>query len=174
MFGQNGTSTAGSWSSVGLGGVNGNGGTKPGSGGAGGGGFFTDGQGGNSYGGGGGKSFLNGGEGGINKIYSGSMIIDVQGGFGGGAGAGTHQNYESNAGGGGGYSGGGGSNSRLGAGGGGGNYYIGDFKSSGYNTGNGFVSFVLLDVTDVPEPSTFAIFALGMIGLASRRFKKQS
>ena len=26
----------------------------------------------------------------------------------------------------------------------------------------------------VPEPSTFAIFALGMIGLASRRFKKQS
>ncbi len=29
------------------------------------------------------------------------------------------------------------------------------------------------DVT-VPEPSTLAIFALGMIGLASRRFKKQS
>jgi hypothetical protein len=29
-------------------------------------------------------------------------------------------------------------------------------------------------VTDVPEPSTLAIFALGMIGLASRRFKKQS
>jgi len=28
--------------------------------------------------------------------------------------------------------------------------------------------------TDVPEPSTFAIFALGMVGLASRRFKKQS
>jgi hypothetical protein len=27
---------------------------------------------------------------------------------------------------------------------------------------------------DVPEPSTLAIFALGMIGLASRRFKKQS
>jgi len=26
---------------------------------------------------------------------------------------------------------------------------------------------------DVPEPSTFAILALGMIGLASRRFKKQ-
>ena len=26
--------------------------------------------------------------------------------------------------------------------------------------------------TDVPEPSTLAIFALGMIGLASRRFKK--
>ncbi|WP_241242239.1 PEP-CTERM sorting domain-containing protein [Thalassotalea sp. G2M2-11] len=28
--------------------------------------------------------------------------------------------------------------------------------------------------TDVPEPSTLAIFALGMMGLASRRFKKQS
>jgi len=27
---------------------------------------------------------------------------------------------------------------------------------------------------DVPEPSTLAIFALGMIGLASRRFKKQA
>ena len=27
---------------------------------------------------------------------------------------------------------------------------------------------------DVPEPSTLAIFALGMMGLASRRFKKQS
>ncbi len=30
------------------------------------------------------------------------------------------------------------------------------------------------DLTQVPEPSTLAIFALGMIGLASRRFKKQS
>jgi hypothetical protein len=29
-------------------------------------------------------------------------------------------------------------------------------------------------VTAVPEPSTFAIFALGLMGLASRRFKKQS
>ena len=29
-------------------------------------------------------------------------------------------------------------------------------------------------VQDVPEPSTLAIFALGMIGLASRQFKKQS
>jgi hypothetical protein len=28
--------------------------------------------------------------------------------------------------------------------------------------------------TSVPEPTTLAIFALGMIGLASRRFKKQS
>jgi len=29
-------------------------------------------------------------------------------------------------------------------------------------------------LTSVPEPSTLAIFALGMIGLASRRFKKQA
>jgi hypothetical protein len=32
----------------------------------------------------------------------------------------------------------------------------------------------LVRVIEVPEPSTLAIFALGMIGLASRRFKKQS
>jgi len=32
----------------------------------------------------------------------------------------------------------------------------------------------LYSATDVPEPSTLAIFALGMMGLASRRFKKQS
>ena len=37
---------------------------------------------------------------------------------------------------------------------------------------DGFHSTAL--VRDVPEPSTLAIFALGMIGLASRRFKKQS
>lgn len=30
------------------------------------------------------------------------------------------------------------------------------------------------EISKVPEPSTLAIFALGMIGLASRRFKKQS
>lgn len=29
-------------------------------------------------------------------------------------------------------------------------------------------------ITPVPEPSTFAIFALGLIGLASRRFNKQA
>lgn len=33
---------------------------------------------------------------------------------------------------------------------------------------------VTISTQDVPEPSTLAIFALGMIGLASRRFKKQS
>ena len=33
---------------------------------------------------------------------------------------------------------------------------------------------VAMVANEVPEPSTLAIFALGMIGLASRRFKKQS
>jgi hypothetical protein len=33
---------------------------------------------------------------------------------------------------------------------------------------------LIKDRVDVPEPTTLAIFALGMIGLASRRFKKQS
>jgi len=38
------------------------------------------------------------------------------------------------------------------------------------------VPYQMIDSTtvNVPEPSTLAIFALGMIGLASRRFKKQS
>ena len=37
-------------------------------------------------------------------------------------------------------------------------------------------SFVFVEEqsSDIPEPSTLAIFALGMIGLASRRFKKKS
>jgi hypothetical protein len=39
---------------------------------------------------------------------------------------------------------------------------------------NVFVGSWLVRAADVPEPSTLAIFALGMIGLASRRFKKQS
>ncbi|AAZ26600.1 PEP-CTERM sorting domain-containing protein [Colwellia psychrerythraea] len=38
----------------------------------------------------------------------------------------------------------------------------------------GEVVFEKASSTDIPEPSTLAIFALGMIGLASRRFKKQS
>jgi hypothetical protein len=36
------------------------------------------------------------------------------------------------------------------------------------------VSNVALAVTKVPEPTTLAIFSLAMLGLASRRFKKQS
>jgi hypothetical protein len=55
-------------------------------------------------------------------------------------------------------------------------YYFDDamplYKDS---LGGGFsnASSFLIKVTDVPEPSTLAIFALGLIGLASRRFKKQ-
>jgi len=37
-----------------------------------------------------------------------------------------------------------------------------------------FGSYLVRDAQSVPEPSTLAIFALGVIGLASRRFKKQS
>lgn len=36
------------------------------------------------------------------------------------------------------------------------------------------LSFVNADVQDVPEPSTIAIFALGLMGLASRKFKKEA
>jgi len=47
-----------------------------------------------------------------------------------------------------------------------------------YFTGGGSFQIDNIDLNivtaDVPEPSTLAIFALGMMGLASRRFKKQS
>jgi hypothetical protein len=36
------------------------------------------------------------------------------------------------------------------------------------------VSSFVVGTTDVPEPSTLAIFTLGLMGLASRRFKKKS
>jgi hypothetical protein len=45
------------------------------------------------------------------------------------------------------------------------------------NSNNVWQRYVLVrnnNQVDVPEPSTLAIFALGIIGLASRRFKKQS
>jgi len=55
-------------------------------------------------------------------------------------------------------------------------------QRAGYGSGFAFsnlnahlFSFDAVDVgVQVPEPSTLAIFALGIIGLASRRFKKQS
>ena len=48
------------------------------------------------------------------------------------------------------------------------------FGNRNVRTGD-YVPFRLNGTTsEVPEPSTIAIFALGMIGLASRRFKKQS
>ena len=35
-------------------------------------------------------------------------------------------------------------------------------------------SIVNFNVTEVPEPSTLAVFALGLVGLASRKFKKKA
>jgi len=54
-----------------------------------------------------------------------------------------------------------------------------NLKSVRFNGVGGTKNFFSIDNigynrVDVPEPSTLAIFALGMIGLASRRFKKQS
>jgi hypothetical protein len=46
--------------------------------------------------------------------------------------------------------------------------------SGNNNNWVGGMSFLAVRNTSVPEPSTLAIFALGMISLASRRFKKQS
>jgi hypothetical protein len=46
------------------------------------------------------------------------------------------------------------------------------YASVGYSANWNGVA--LVRSADVPEPSTLAIFALGMIGLASRRFKKQA
>jgi len=43
-----------------------------------------------------------------------------------------------------------------------------------FNNSNSPTGSLLVRNIQVPEPSTLAIFALGMIGLASRRFKKQS
>ncbi len=42
------------------------------------------------------------------------------------------------------------------------------------NDDNEVYSTLLVKKTEVPEPPTLIVFALGMIGLASRRFKKQS
>ena len=48
-----------------------------------------------------------------------------------------------------------------------------DWGSPAYNISIGSIVEYNNSV-NVPEPSTFAIFALGMMGLASRKFKKQS
>lgn len=44
-----------------------------------------------------------------------------------------------------------------------------NFNSSVSEVNNGL--YIVRDATDVPEPSTLAIFALSLIGLASRKFK---
>ena len=47
------------------------------------------------------------------------------------------------------------------------------WTGGGTNSANGQeVALVSFSTVDVPEPSTFAIFALGLAGLASRRLKK--
>ncbi len=61
-------------------------------------------------------------------------------------------------------------------------WHMHDDYTAGYRVGNYFSNnsgafekvVFRASATNVPEPSTLAIFALGMIGLASRRFKKQS
>jgi hypothetical protein len=61
-------------------------------------------------------------------------------------------------------------------------WHMHDWSTAGFRVGNMFDNnsenfekvVFRASATDVPEPSTLAIFALGMIGLASRRFKKQS
>jgi hypothetical protein len=47
------------------------------------------------------------------------------------------------------------------------------WSSDADNDNNVYFSLAI-KATDVPEPTSLAILALGMIGLASRRFKKQS
>ena len=139
--GANGLMSAGSWCSQGNGGTAGSGGGGGGSGGSGGAGWNSPGTAG-QYGGTPGQPFTAGGLGGTNTMWSGVSTLSQNGGFGGGAGAGGHTNYEATGGGGGGYSGGGGGGCRVGAGGGGGCFYTGTYISSGLNTGNGSVDIV--------------------------------
>jgi hypothetical protein len=48
------------------------------------------------------------------------------------------------------------------------------WKGGGSNSANGQeVALVSFSIVDVPEPSTLAIFALGILGLAARKLKKQ-
>jgi len=54
------------------------------------------------------------------------------------------------------------------------NNYISPISYGNTQTYMIFTDFVRMEVETVPEPSTLAIFALGIMGLASRRFKKQS
>ena len=116
-------------------------------GGAGGGGYYGGGAGGNGgYGGGG---FGN---------FSGGIGVGGEGGYGGGGGG-----YYG-GGGGGGYSGGGGGSF---SGGMGGTSYVdpgftGVVQTAGSNNGNGYFSLTL---QAVPEPSTYALFAIGAIGM---------
>lgn len=96
--GANGTGFSNSWAQVGIGGVNGGGGTNPGGyGGSGGGGFLGAGVQ-QYYGGYPGNAYSSSGmSGGGNRDWYGGFASTIPGGFGGGAGAGVHSNYEANA-----------------------------------------------------------------------------
>ena len=132
--------STGEWGSPGAGGTGGTAGAA-GSSGSAGAGVNSDGVKG-SYGGNYGLKFLSGGTGGTNYAST-TSTTNVEGGFGGGAGAGINASYEAVGGGGGGYSGGGGGAGRVSAAGGGGNYYTGTYASSSTNTGNGFLTIQL-------------------------------
>lgn len=138
---------------IGAGGINGNGGVE-GGGGGGGGGFFTDG----TTQPWGGKSFLNGGQGGLTTGSGG------RGGFGGGAGCNSFNNGR--GGGGGGYSGGGGAGSSTTAqqvGGGGGSYSTGSSQANlaGVRSGHGLVVITLLSP---PVPNNAGVASLTPLG----------
>ena len=141
-----------SGATAGSGGTNGGGGAAGSGGGSGGGGFTGNGTKG-TWGGNAGFSFSNGGNGGENRMNSGTSTLDIFGGFGGGAGAGAHTNYEADSGGGGGYSGGGGGSYRVGAGGGGGNFVTGTYVSNSLNSGVGYVTIVALAAPDTTPPT---------------------
>jgi hypothetical protein len=53
-------------------------------------------------------------------------------------------------------------------------YWYTDFNSDHASSYHGTGYALVRNVVQVPEPSILAIFAIGMIGLASRRFKKRS
>jgi hypothetical protein len=138
--------TAGGNGNYGNGGSQGNPGIVGANGGSSGAGWNGSGSQG-TYGGGAGLTFGSGGTGGENNIYAGSFVTNVEGGFGGGSGAGFHSNLVAAAGGGGGYSGGGGGGQNIGGGGGGGNYMIAEstyISSSSNNTGHGSVIISVL------------------------------
>lgn len=132
--------------------------------GAGGAGFYGNGANDSSFGLGG-SSWANGLLGGTGNYDSG---CNSRGGFGGGgSGSGC-----GGGGGGGGYSGGDGG--FIGGGGGSFNSGYDQYALAGVGYGNGSLTIERLDIVDVPEPSTVAVFALGLLGLASRKFKKQA
>jgi len=53
-------------------------------------------------------------------------------------------------------------------------YFAGLENTETWNNPGNYMGVAMVRVTDVPEPSTLAMFALGLMGLASRKFKKQA